>query len=130
MNFSPSASDDTSKIALTSQSGTEELEAKYDNFYTPSNRTFYDRFQYATLNTADRRIRLLRIHAQETTEDNNATIECDLSDDVLLEEHTGRFTTISYCAGDPRQTETVLVNGVCFNAFANLGHAIRQARHF
>jgi hypothetical protein len=44
--------------------------------------------------------------------------------------HAGKYTTISYCAGDPKKTEVIVVNGVEFNAFANLGHALRQARHF
>jgi hypothetical protein len=57
-------------------------------------------------------------------------IQCDLPDDLSLEEYTKRFTTISYCAGDPKQTESVTVDGLCFIAFANLGHALRQARHF
>ncbi|KAK0110875.1 hypothetical protein ONS96_002462 [Cadophora gregata f. sp. sojae] len=42
----------------------------------------------------------------------------------------GKFTTLSYCAGDPKKTETIVVNGLEFNAFANLGHALRQIRHF
>jgi hypothetical protein len=132
MAFSPSTStgDDTSKIDPASQLEAEELEAKYNNFYTPSNRTFYNNFQYATLNPSDRRVRLLHIHPHGADEDDNATIKCDLIDDVSLEEYAGKFTTISYCAGDPNNTEIVLVNGVRFNAFANLSHALRQARHF
>jgi len=42
----------------------------------------------------------------------------------------GKYTTLSYCAGDPKETEIITVNGIHFNAFANLGHALRQARHF
>jgi len=42
----------------------------------------------------------------------------------------GKFTTLSYGAGNPHTTETIFVNGICFNAFANLGHALRQARYF
>ncbi|KAF2819629.1 hypothetical protein CC86DRAFT_460395 [Ophiobolus disseminans] len=41
-----------------------------------------------------------------------------------------KFTTVSYCAGDPKKTEVVVVNGLPFNAFGNLGHALRQARHY
>jgi hypothetical protein len=130
MALPSSASGDTSEIASASQFEAEELKTKYDSFYTLSNLSFYDSFQYRTLNPADRRIRLRRVHPHEAIEDDNATIKCDLIDDVFLDEYTGRFTTISYCAGDPHKTETVLVNGVCFNAFANLGHALRQARHF
>jgi hypothetical protein len=41
-----------------------------------------------------------------------------------------KYTTLSYCAGDPKKTERIIINGHSFNAFANLGHAIRQARYF
>jgi hypothetical protein len=37
---------------------------------------------------------------------------------------------ISYCTGDPKEVETIIVNGLTFNVFARLGHALRQARHF
>jgi hypothetical protein len=108
----------------------EAKEPKYDSFYSPQNRDFYESFKYETLKPSDRRIRLLRLHPHAANEDDNATVECDLIDDVSLEEYTGKFTTISYCAGEPNKTETVLVNGEPFNAFANLGHALREARHF
>jgi len=42
----------------------------------------------------------------------------------------GKYTTLSYCGGDPKETEIITVNGINFNAFANLGHALRQAGHF
>lgn len=105
-------------------------EVKYDNFYTPGNRDFYNSFNYTALPTKERRIRILRIHPLHASADDNATIECDVLDDVSLEEHSEKFSTISYCAGDPKQTENVLVNGSGFNAFADLGHALRQARYF
>ena len=37
---------------------------------------------------------------------------------------------IIYCGGDPQDIVTIIVNGYSFNAFVNLGHALRQARHF
>jgi hypothetical protein len=123
-------SSDADDVVPASQLGTEKPEAKYDSFYSPQNHTFYNSFEYAILKPSDLHIRLLRIYPHEANEDDNATIKCDLIDDVSLKEYTGKFTTISYCAGNSKNTETVLVNGVQFNAFANLGHALRQARHF
>jgi hypothetical protein len=32
----------------------------------------------------------------------------------------------SYCAGDPLSTEVIRINGLKFNAFANLGHALKD----
>lgn len=36
------------------------------------------------------------------------------------------YCAISYYAGDPRDNTTIFVNGVKFNVFANLEHALRQ----
>jgi hypothetical protein len=130
MAHSPSVYSEVRVIAPAPQFKSEEPETSYDNFYSPYNRIFYDYFRYATLNRSDHRIRLLRIHPHEANEDDNATVKCDLIENVSLGDFSGQFTTLSYCAGDPNKTELVLVNGFHFNAFANLGHALRQARHF
>jgi hypothetical protein len=127
---SPAASSGVQDMGPASQLEAETTEAKYDSFYSPHNRKSYDSFKYEALKPSDRRIRLLRIHPFEANADDTATVECDLIDDVSLEEYKGNFTTISYCAGDPRNIRSVLVNGEPFNAFANLDHALRQARHF
>jgi Heterokaryon incompatibility protein (HET) len=37
-----------------------------------------------------------------------------------------RYTALSYCAGDPKKAVPILINGVRFNAFANLGHALKE----
>ncbi|KAJ3533229.1 hypothetical protein NM208_g8078 [Fusarium decemcellulare] len=101
------------------------------NFYTPDNSAFYSRLPYLDLDPADNCIHLLRIKPP-TAPDLSKTeqIECDLLDNISLDSITGRYTALSYCAGSPHDTEIVLVNGIPFNAFANLGHALRQARHF
>jgi hypothetical protein len=105
-------------------------QTKYDNFYTPNNSEFYSKFRYKDLDPAKRNIRLLRMKPPNSEDDESGTIRCDLVDDISLLAMSGKYTTISYCAGDPTQTEAIIVNGFCFNAFANLGHALRQARHF
>ncbi|KAF5006646.1 hypothetical protein FDECE_6980 [Fusarium decemcellulare] len=101
------------------------------NFYTPENSDFYSRFGYSDLDPASNCIRLLRIKPP-TTPDLIKTeqIECDLLNDISLDSIRGKYTTLSYCAASPHDIEIVLVNGIPFNAFANLGHALRQARHF
>jgi hypothetical protein len=60
---------------------------------------------------------------------------CDLTVSLIAHRLTelellAHYTTISYCAGNPKDTETIVVNGFIFNAFARLGHALRQARDF
>lgn len=37
------------------------------------------------------------------------------------------YITLSYCAGDPQRTKPILVNGIPFNAFSNLEHALERA---
>lgn len=34
------------------------------------------------------------------------------------------YTAISYCAGDPKKTQSIVVDNIPFNAFANLAIAI------
>jgi hypothetical protein len=104
-------------------------EPKYDNFFTPENRNFYSKFTYADLDPAKREIRLLRVHPSCTTFEDNK-VRCDLIDQVELADVEGKYTTISYCAGDPKQTSSVIINGHEFNAFDNLAHALKRARHF
>ncbi|KAH7081933.1 heterokaryon incompatibility protein-domain-containing protein [Paraphoma chrysanthemicola] len=108
----------------------QSQETKYDNFYTPQNQSFYNQFEYVKLNPKERHIRLLRIHPIRAGEDDSATIRCDVVDDLPLASMEERFTTLSYCAGNPNRTESILVNSIGFNAFANLGHALRQVRHY
>jgi hypothetical protein len=42
----------------------------------------------------------------------------------------GHSKTILYAAGHPTRTEEMLVDGLKFKIFANLGHALRQAQDF
>ncbi|CAA9962099.1 HET domain containing protein [Pyrenophora teres f. maculata] len=110
--------------------GAMKKEPKYDNFYLPQNEEFYSKFQYCSLQPKERRIRLLRIHASLEANDKKSRINCDLLDNISMADMKDQYTTLSYYAGDPKNTETITVNSIEFNAFANLGHALRQARHF
>ncbi|KUJ09111.1 uncharacterized protein LY89DRAFT_741405 [Mollisia scopiformis] len=103
-------------------------QVKYNNFYSPHNNDFYTKFHYSKLD--ENSIRLLRIKPLNPDEDDSAPISCDLLNNVSLPANKDSYTTISYCAGDPKKVERVNVNGIDFNAFCNLGHALRQARHF
>ncbi|KAK1757740.1 heterokaryon incompatibility protein-domain-containing protein [Echria macrotheca] len=100
------------------------------NFYTPENSAFYSKFHYSDLDPKTDNIRLLRIKRPDPANPQQATIDCDLIDSVSLASYKDKYTTISYCAGSPKNIEPIIVNGCSFNAFANLGHALRQARYF
>lgn len=54
-------------------------------------------------------------------------VVCELIDTIPLASLFARhrkYVTLSYCAGDPGQTTEIIVNGLIFNAFRNLAHAL------
>jgi hypothetical protein len=111
-------------------SDTQPGETCCGNFYTPENSNFYSSFRYMDLDSEGCAIRLLRIKPPHSSDTKQAPISCDLLDNVPLSTVKGKYTTISYSAGDLNEIERIVVNGLPFNAFSNLGHALRQARHF
>ncbi|KAH7145496.1 heterokaryon incompatibility protein-domain-containing protein [Dactylonectria estremocensis] len=54
-------------------------------------------------------------------------LACEVIDGVPLSACTGQYLALSYAAGDPEKTASILVDGVVFNAFAQLVHALRCA---
>lgn len=98
----------------------------YDNFYSPENRMFYSQSLYKPLDASQRQIRLLRVLPQGA----DGLMSFSLIDNVPLSSVCSKYTALSYCAGDPRKTETLYVNEMMFNAFANLGHALREVKLF
>ncbi|KAF2420331.1 HET-domain-containing protein [Tothia fuscella] len=100
-------------------------EPKYDNFYSPENADFYKSFQYGHLNRQKHHIRLIKILPTAPDE----LIACELLDQIPLVDVHPKYTALSYCAGDPKKTVPVLVNGCQFNVFANLAHALNEVRH-
>jgi hypothetical protein len=115
----------------------------YDNFYTPSNETFYKARPYTRLDRRRREIRLLRVFPKKPAfhhykdnpqwnidhiknlEANQSILACRM-ENTALTRVDGNYSTLSYCAGDPKNTAVILVNGIPFNAFANLEHAIES----
>ncbi|ERF68993.1 hypothetical protein EPUS_06680 [Endocarpon pusillum Z07020] len=59
---------------------------------------------------------------------NSPLIACEIVDKVPLSRVDGDYCAISYCAGKPTDTAVILVDGLPFNAFANLEHAIRRTQ--
>jgi hypothetical protein len=66
----------------------------------------------------------------QTSESEEPIIACELLDKVPLSRVNGRYHALSYCAGSPENVSKVLINGIIFNAFANLEHAISCALNF
>jgi hypothetical protein len=96
-----------------------------DNFYSPENYAFYTLQPYKSFDKHERMIRLLVV-----TKGKSGKIRCRLTDAKSLVDADGTYTAISYCAGDPKKTRIVLVNGIPFNAFANLAHAIEETYRY
>jgi hypothetical protein len=97
-----------------------------DIFPTPKNDPFYATKPYSALDATEKEIRLLRI----LPADRSGDIKCTLLPGRSLVQTKGRYSALSYCAGDPKITSPILVNGVRFNAFANLRHALGEVRNF
>ncbi|KAL2672643.1 hypothetical protein Neosp_013357 [[Neocosmospora] mangrovei] len=91
-------------------------------FATPENDAFYNLYSYSDLNSTVQGIRLIHIFKDEHCD----LIQCEFLPQSSLREASGRYHTISYCAGDPLRTETVLLQGIKFNVFANLNHALEK----
>ncbi|OAL46937.1 hypothetical protein IQ07DRAFT_658331 [Pyrenochaeta sp. DS3sAY3a] len=102
------------------------LQPGHDIFYTPDNASFYATKPYSQLNPAQQEVRLLRLLPYS----GQGLIECELLEATPLLNVKGRYTALSYCAGSPRETDVILLNGTQFNVFASLGHALKQIRNF
>ena len=119
-----------SPIAIASHSGknfqnpsivlSNDRDAKYDNFFSPENDHFYSTVDYSTLDPERREIRLVRVDFGNE----GGQWTCKLIENVSLVSLDLKFAAVSYCAGSARNTRPVLVNGIVFNIFANLGHAL------
>lgn len=92
-----------------------------DNF-SPQNQPFYAQSAYNPLDPIQQQIRLLRF----LPSDDEEVLSFTLLDKCPLDSVRSRYTALSYCAGDPSKTEVVRVNGLEFNAFANLGRALKD----
>jgi hypothetical protein len=97
-----------------------------DIFCTPENGVFLATKPYTELDTSQRKIRLVKLLPISR----NGFIECELLPKTSLAEAQGNYSALSYGAGDARETNTIRLNGVECNVFANLRHALVQARLF
>ena len=95
-------------------------------FPTPENEEFYASQPYSRLSHDNKTIRLLKVFPDDGT----GRIKCSLLPAVQLDQVAGKYSALSYCAGDPNNRDTILVNGIKFNAFANLRHALGEVRDF
>ncbi|KAF9769219.1 hypothetical protein IL306_013380 [Fusarium sp. DS 682] len=98
----------------------------HDIFCTPENSDFLSKVHYQDLNATEKEIRLLKILPNS----GSGFVECELLPSVKLANVRKQYLALSYCAGNPRNTSVILVNGAKCNVFANLHHALMTARHY
>ena len=115
----------TDSLAIDTVGREPEPAPCYDNFYSPENRTFYAQKPYQPLSSSHRQLRLLKLLSPSISGEHPLSFQ--LLDQVPLEDAQKTYTALSYCAGDPKKTAPILVNGITFNAFANLGLALEEA---
>ncbi|KAM0424445.1 hypothetical protein ACHAPT_010368 [Fusarium lateritium] len=111
---------------MDGQGGGPSQPPGHDIFCTPENSSFLSKTPYKTLDPTIREIRLLRV----LPDSGSGLVECELLPSAPLADLRGHYVALSYCAGSPRNTVTILVNGVECNVFSNLCHALTCARHF
>ena len=102
------------------------LQPGHDIFSTPENDEFYAAYKYEQLDPSKQEMRLLRILPDR----GDGTIKCELLTKAPLDSVTKTYSALSYCAGDSKRTQCIIVNGRKFRAFANLAHALAEARFF
>lgn len=96
------------------------------SFHTPQNDVFYATHRYDDLNPSNREVRLLKILPDGGT----GLIECELLRAEPLSIVQGTYSALSYRAGDPAITRSIIINGFNFQAFSSLAHALAKARQF
>lgn len=129
-----SSHDDTCEQPLGEQSHNHDTNddaaptdaSSTDNFFSPINYEFYKSFKYCSLDKSNRSIRLLHVSKDPDTGRRSFA----LTEERSLSDARDTYTAISYCAGDAKNTRELLVNGIRFNAFANLARAIDETCHY
>ncbi|RSL44940.1 hypothetical protein CEP53_010979 [Fusarium sp. AF-6] len=91
-------------------------------FMTPENDSFYKSYSYSDLNSTAQDIRLIHVFKNEQCD----LIQCEFLPQSSLRQVSGSYHALSYCAGDPSNAESVLLQGIKFNVFANLNHALEK----
>ena len=97
-----------------------------DNFCSPENNDFYAGNHYKTLDNSNGETRFLALKLQ-VTDSNQSRLEVDILDKVPPSS-LGFYFTVSYAAGNHKETEQILVNNSPFNAFRSLVKALWAVR--
>jgi hypothetical protein len=97
-----------------------ETDATAEQFLTPKNKGFPYHEVYKPVDSGQRQIRLVRLLA--------GTMEMPMSCEFLLSplnlnsapQEAVAYTAVSYCAGNPKDSAPIFLNGYSFNVFRSL----------
>ncbi|KAI1024985.1 hypothetical protein LB504_009782 [Fusarium proliferatum] len=118
----PERSKDLPAEDFSNTTATRDLPPSQEIFATPVNEHFLKQYSYHDLNYHEHEVRLVHIFEKPGSD----LIHGNLLPPQRLIDITGKYHTISYCAGSARTTKPIILQGTEFNVFANLDCALRE----
>ncbi|KAF5625621.1 heterokaryon incompatibility 6 OR allele [Fusarium sp. NRRL 52700] len=118
----PGNSNDLRVDGVSKHTTTGDLPASQEIFATPANEHFLKQYSYHDLNYHEHEIRLIHVFKESGSD----LIHGSLLPPQKLADISGKYHTISYCAGSAKDTRLIILQGTEFNVFANLDCALRE----
>ncbi|KAH7253767.1 uncharacterized protein BKA55DRAFT_593422 [Fusarium redolens] len=115
-------SNELPKNKVLEDTSTRDLPPSQEIFATPANEHFLKQYSYHDLNHLQHEIRLVHVFRKPGSD----LIHCNFLPPQKLTDISGKYHTISYCAGSAKDTKPILLQGIKFNIFANLYCALRE----
>ncbi|WKT41465.1 Heterokaryon incompatibility [Fusarium oxysporum f. sp. vasinfectum] len=110
------------KNEVSKDTSTKDLPPSQEIFATPTNEHFLTKYSYHDLNYLEHEIRLVHVFKKPGSD----LIHGNLLPPQKLADISGRYHTISYCAGSAKNTRPMILQGLEFNVFANLDCALQE----
>ncbi|KAI3587909.1 hypothetical protein IWW34DRAFT_678763 [Fusarium oxysporum f. sp. albedinis] len=110
------------KNEVSKDTSTKDLPPSQEIFATPTNEHFLTKYSYHDLNYLEHEIRLVHVFKKPGSD----LIHGNLLPPQKLADISGKYHTISYCAGSARNTRPMILQGLEFNVFANLDCALQE----
>jgi hypothetical protein len=114
----------------------------------PENASFCTHYSFQALDRSQREFRLIHVYPRrlrlhqaigvnrtwkhiresDNDDDGNSLVVCEILEHQKLDDMVDKYPTLSYCWGSAKRTRKIIVNGLIFNAVANLEHALESFR--
>ncbi|KAK2677957.1 hypothetical protein RAB80_006697 [Fusarium oxysporum f. sp. vasinfectum] len=107
---------------VSKDTSTKDLLPSQEIFATPTNEHFLTKYSYHDLNYLEHEIRLVHVFKKPGSD----LIHGNLLPPQKLADISGKYHTISYCAGSAKNTRPMILQGLEFNVFANLDCALQE----